>query len=397
VTRGLFLRNHTTGAAVIGEGTELVLRDTAILDTLFEDASGYGGAGVQSRLGGHATLERVVVERAYAGGAAAQDPGSAVTATDLVVRDVLPANGIGGHGLVAWDGAQVTGRRIDVSRSSQTGLTSQGEQASLDLEDLVVTDTNPIGLGAEYADGVGLGVGGDSTANVRRALLARTTEAALAIDSVQARLIGEDITVIDTVAGSGPTGLAVACTAGAEADLTRMHVSGSAGGGVSVMGTVRLADVTVEETASIGVARFDGWGLAVMGEGRVDAERLVLRGQFVMGLAVWNGGRFVGRDIQILETRGILDVATGVIAAGDGSSVDLTSFRVGAADVCGLQVGAGSTIDLHDGEVRGNPIGVNVQDPDFEIPRLQDGVRYIDNGTNLDTSHLPLPTFDAGR
>lgn len=397
VTRGTFERNHTTGVAVIDEGSELVLRDTAILDTLTEQSSGYGGAGVQARLGARATLERVVVADAHAGGAVAQDPGSVLTATDLVVRDVLPANGVGGHGLVVWEGAQLTGRRIDVARSSQTAVTTQFAEARLDLEDLVVLDTQSVGLSAEYADGVGIGVGGDSVATLRRALLARSIEAAIAVDSDAASLLGEDITVIDTEPGDGPLGLAVAVTAGAEADFTRLHATGSAGGGVQILGTLRLSDALVERTAAIGVNRFDGWGLVVAASGSVEAERVVVRGQHVMGLGVAGGARFVGRDIQILDTRSVLEVAAGIIAAGDGSSIELTSFRVGAAEVCGLLIGAGSSIDLHDGEVRDNPIGVNVQDPDFEISRLQDRVRYIDNGTNLDTSHLPLPAFDTGR
>jgi hypothetical protein len=48
-------------------------------------------------------------------------------------------------------------------------------------------------------------------------------------------------------------------------------------------------------------------------------------------------------------------------------------------------------VDLHDGEVARNPIGANVQAPGFDLARLQDRVRYVDNGEALSTSVLPVP------
>jgi hypothetical protein len=67
--------------------------------------------------------------------------------------------------------------------------------------------------------------------------------------------------------------------------------------------------------------------------------------------------------------------------------------------LAGVQVAAGGQVDLDDGEIRGSPIGANVQDSGYDVSRLSRSVRYTDNGTNLDSTSLPVPmpgaTFDG--
>jgi len=394
VTRGLFQGNHLAGTSVVGEGSELVLRDTALLDTSPEDASGLGGAGLQVRLGAQGTIERVVVERAHSGGVVALDPDSALDATDLVVRDVEPANGVGGHGVVSWDGARLTGRRIDVARTGQVGITIV--DASGELDDVIVTDTHRLGLPQEQADGVGLGVGG-STATVRRALLARNVDSAIGVVSEGAHLVAEDLTVLDTTAGGGSTGYALSVAPAAEADVTRLVAARSSGGGLSVFGTLRLADALVEQTQSIGIFPFDGWGVSAVLGGSIEAERLIVRANRTVGLSAWQGAQVVGRDVQVLDTSSGAGVSSGVLVVGEGSRVELRVFQVARTEACGVQLGEGAALDLIDGEIRDNPIGANVQDPAFDLARIQEGVRYLDNGVNLDTSSLPLPTFEVAQ
>jgi len=43
------------------------------------------------------------------------------------------------------------------------------------------------------------------------------------------------------------------------------------------------------------------------------------------------------------------------------------------------------------GEVRGNLIGACVQTDGFDVARLSEEVRYVDNETNLDSTSLPVP------
>ena len=50
-----------------------------------------------------------------------------------------------------------------------------------------------------------------------------------------------------------------------------------------------------------------------------------------------------------------------------------------------------SEVDLSSGEVRENLIGACVQAAGYDVARLTDDVRYIENGTNLDSVELPVP------
>ena len=57
----------------------------------------------------------------------------------------------------------------------------------------------------------------------------------------------------------------------------------------------------------------------------------------------------------------------------------------------------GGEMDLLNGEVSSNTVcGVNVQTEDFDLSQLQDGVRYVDNGINLDSSQMPVPESIEG-
>jgi hypothetical protein len=62
-------------------------------------------------------------------------------------------------------------------------------------------------------------------------------------------------------------------------------------------------------------------------------------------------------------------------------------------DELGLPYPQGGTMDLEDGIVAGNVVcGANVQTPGFDLRRLERGVRWRDNGLDLDMTHLPVPS-----
>jgi len=391
VTRGWFSNNRNAAVSVVSPESLVTLRDVALVDTLPELASGFGGSGAAATDGGHLVLERTVVSGGQSGGVVGIAPDTIVEATDLVVTDVLPTGGLGGHGIIVVEGARFTGHRIRIDGCSQVGVVVDLGDSALEIEDLVVTDTRAAGIPAEYFDGVGIGVGIETTATLRRALVARATETALLSSDTGASLVGEDVTLLDTSPGEATHGLGLVVMPGASMALTRLHASGHAGATAQTQGELHLVDAVLEATTSLGRIAFDGWALAVAFDGRAELERVVLREAFGAGMIAGFGGTIVGRDVvvdRIAESDG---AATGAFSGGEGSSIELTSFRIAGAQVCGLQIGPGATIDLHDGEVRGNPIGANVQDPDFDLTRIQEGVRYLGNGVNLDTSTLPLP------
>jgi hypothetical protein len=66
-------------------------------------------------------------------------------------------------------------------------------------------------------------------------------------------------------------------------------------------------------------------------------------------------------------------------------------FLVERSALAGLALTRGGTIDLLDGEVAFNPVGVNVDAPDYDLDRLRNQVRYHDNDLTLQAISLPEP------
>ena len=56
-----------------------------------------------------------------------------------------------------------------------------------------------------------------------------------------------------------------------------------------------------------------------------------------------------------------------------------------------MQIAEDGVMDLHEGQVLRNAIGVNVQTEGFDIERLTDRVIYHENDRNLDSEELPIP------
>ena len=86
------------------------------------------------------------------------------------------------------------------------------------------------------------------------------------------------------------------------------------------------------------------------------------------------------------------------MGAYEQGRLEVERFRVTRAALVGVQVSRDGAMDLHDGEIAENPVGANVQVPDYDFSRLTDRVFYRDNGTNLDSSTLfvPEPTTPPG-
>jgi hypothetical protein len=51
----------------------------------------------------------------------------------------------------------------------------------------------------------------------------------------------------------------------------------------------------------------------------------------------------------------------------------------------------GGELDLRNGEVSNNEIGICLESDEYDTNRLRDGVDYFDNRANLDAVSLPVP------
>jgi hypothetical protein len=79
------------------------------------------------------------------------------------------------------------------------------------------------------------------------------------------------------------------------------------------------------------------------------------------------------------------------LGAYAGGTMRVRNFLVEGSHLCGVHVAEAGSVDLRDGEVRGNPIGACVQVDGYDVTRLQQNVAYSNNGVSLDATTLPVP------
>lgn len=446
--------NHDVGVFVAEDGSTLEMRDSVVRDTQVEEANRILGRGLEVELGATATVERTVFERNHSAGVFAGDDASVVL-HDVRVLDTLPAEGRNpvGHGVDAATGATVTGARVVVQGSAESGVDAS-EGAQIVMEDLVVRETGP--RADDGAFGRGLSAQGGARLEVRRALVEAShesgvfaggvgTEVVLADTIVRStlpqvmdgeygrglsffdsasltaeRVVVEDnretgVALIQTTAtlrdlvvtgtlpreADGTYGRGLVLQGGSVVTLERALLRENHEAGVAVLGVgshLSATDLDVRDTRSAPLGA--GRGLSVQGGGTAELTRVRLEQSREVGLFVSEeGSAATGHDVLVLDTRArdcaieaceSFQAGIGVGSYAD-ARVTLTGFRLEGAALVGLQLARGGTIDLSLGVVAGCPIGANVQTEGFDSARLADRVIYRDNERNFDGATLPLP------
>jgi len=116
-------------------------------------------------------------------------------------------------------------------------------------------------------------------------------------------------------------------------------------------------------------------------------------------LAMGAGTRIAATDIIVRDMLGAPCTDTGCppepeglgVGSFAGATVEVERFVVERASLCGIQVASAGILRLRTGEVRENEIGACVQIEGYDIGTLSSDVGYRDNGTNLQTTTLPVP------
>jgi hypothetical protein len=72
--------------------------------------------------------------------------------------------------------------------------------------------------------------------------------------------------------------------------------------------------------------------------------------------------------------------------------IDAERFVIERSALAGVQIVEGGELDLRDGTIAENPVGVNVQVEGYDLSRVMSRVVFRDNGVNLDTNELPVPS-----
>lgn len=364
-----------TAALGVGVHTdgELEMRSSIVRGTRF-DAAGANGINIQAASGGQLTLSRVVTADAAAANLLIAQAGTSCSATDLAVQ---------GDG----DGVQVSERsNLDLTRAVVEGSTAfgirLGEETTFAGRDVVVRGIRP----DEVAAGTGLEVVDGAIGSLDRSLFSACSGGSMSIlgSSIDAR----DVVVVDGAGYGIQTG------AGGTLDLSRAVIARTTILGVLVGdpgATFTASDLAIRDIVAPADDPFSGPGIQAQMEGVVALHRALVAGASTSGLLAVESAHIAADDLVV---EGTLPVdgshGIGVVSVRD-AGIEITRFRISDNALCGAQLAQGGTIDLHDGGILRNPIGVNVQTADYDVARLQDRVRYEDNGTALDTTALPVP------
>jgi len=410
MTRAIVRRNLRSGLYAFGDDSRIELTDVLVAETDSELMTGLTGLGLVIQIGASGALSRVLFDANRHLGMAVSHSGTVVTASDIVVRDTASIRGdqLSGRGVNLQTGASLTIERVAIERCRDTGFSVFGDDTTLTLSDLSVTD-----IAAVEATGIGgwgLTLGG-VTGTVQRVRIERAHATGLLVTG-GADLVVEDVAVIDTAPveadSSGGRGLNV--QNGAHATFTRTLISGNHELGVFV-------DSPETETT------FDA---LYVRDTQSRADNLRYGGGFWIQLgahaevrnAIFTGNRYAGvssiglpsvaepdltlEDVVVYQTLESECVETGdgcpAVAGGVGigsygiGAVRATRFRVLGNALCGVQVAGDANLDLTDGEVSENAIGACIQVEDYDRSRLATDVIYRMNDMNIVSTTLPVPS-----
>jgi hypothetical protein len=335
------------------------------------------------------TVERLVID----GGS-----GDAIRtfSSTLALDDVYVAPRL--HLFVSWASTSAVLRRAEIFSRGEISMYLAGP--ALELEDAIVRRPP----GAVDAPSV-VFLSDGMAARLDRVRIERTRGTGLAVATPDTTVIASDL-VIHDVAADATGAHALEIGSGAHITLDRAHIARAAGLGVlvdaagSALDARDLAVIDIEPDPS----GYFGRALQIQRDGAATVERLLVQSANEAAVVAAFNGRVtaVDADVEGTEPRGCVPARCAPAGIGVGAyvggAVDLEWFRIASNALVGAQVASNGSLDLARGEVVDNVVGVNVQVEGYDLDRLRDDVAYRDNGTNLDTTSLPVPapTVETG-
>lgn len=394
--------NRQAGIAFVSAGTTAVLDDLVVRDTRGQASDAKLGFGIFAGTGVDLTVTGALVERNRLAGVDVYDASTVLRLTDSVVRQTAgeTATGDGGVGLEVLAGARVEATRVRLEGNVMGGAGASGPGTILDLTDVTYLDNGA-------ADGLSWGQHANDGGAVtgRRVLVERGFGF-----SISAADLGTSVDLVDVEVRDGACaqdellyGAAIWVADGASFTAERARVSGLCGLAAVALGqgtTMGLIDFEVLDTHDSALSAVPGRALDVEQGAHVTVDRARFERARQVAVAAFGAGTEVRlAAVEVRQTREVECAGDTCEALGGGLAVgayhdawlEATGFIFADNVLCGVQMGNGGTMDLHDGTVARNPIGANIQTEGFDASRLQDGVVYVDNDRNLDAAMLPLP------
>ena len=330
--------------------------------------------------------------------------GSRLTLVDVAIEETGVDNPAPSPALEVRVGSTLEASFVYVEHAKGAAMLA-AEDGAISASDLVVRDTLP-SPDVQLA-GVALSLEGDAAqATLSRLLFERSRRAGI-VTKPGTRLFASDLVIRDTE-GSGPRELGLAMSLfGAEHLIERARIERSTLEGVAVStgATATLRDVVIRDTRGTPTERVYGRGLEVNLGAVLTGERIVLERNHELSLFAVDPGSIA--HLTNLVVRDSLGQECGQscpggaefgygISARSGGRVELENFLVTRGYLLGMQVGPGSSITGHRGEVSENVIGINVQETGFDPAQALTDVVFRDNERNLDSVTVPLPDVGVG-
>ena len=399
VARGLLLEgNHYTGLSAAYAGTSVDLEDVTVRNTqpLPDGAMGWG---VDVEVGASLIARGLLLEGNHQVGLFALHAGTSVDLEDTVIRDTQPLpDGTGGWGVGVVEGASLFARGLLLEGNHDVGLFAAHAGTTVDLEDATVRDTQPLpdgtgGLGISVQDGASLLAWG--------LLLEGNHDVGLFAYGAGTTVDLEDAMILDTQPlADGTRGAGIAVHDGASLIAWGLLLEGNHDLGLFAEDagtTVDLQDATVRDTQPLPDGT-SGRGVGVQDGASLVARGLLLDGNHDVGLFAYGAGTTVDlEDAMILDTQPLADGTRGRgISVQDGASLVARGLLLdGNHDVGLLVMDAGTTVDLEDATIRDTqplPDGTNGRGIS-----VQDGASLVARGLLLEGNHeVGLRASDAG-
>jgi len=390
---------RTRDVAVINGRAAISMTDVAIRSVAPRLTSEKGRA-IEMYGAASTTLTRVVIEDVHEVAILAGQVGTTLTATDLVVRRVEPADptGVGGRALEVIEAANATVSRALFDEASSIAITVSSDGVA-DLDDIIVSRTR---TRVDDTQGRGLETWNGGSANLERAHFEANHDTSILVSGTS--MEASDLTIVGTKSevSTGTRGSGLAVQHEGTATLTRASLSGNRGHGIFVFGEGTLVtgtDVVITDTLGWEASGIGGVGVGAQNGSALTLTRALVQRNRQAGILAFHAGTEITlTDITVLDTLDRDCVATGVCEPNSGGFVAVFGAHIGAerfliadGSLAGLQLDRGGEMDLTRGEVRGHVIGAAVATEGFDTNRLTNDVAYIDNETSLDTRSLPLP------
>ena len=387
--------SDTTGHVLATDpGTEAVFEKARFWSPRIEATTGHASS-LSIRDGAKVTLEEGVIEGTLGVVALVRHDGSALTLDRIVVRESAPDFGLG---LWATGNGSLNIRRTRIDDSAGNGI-SIFNGAHGTLSDVVIRRTI-----TQHEDGwVGSSIYANR-ASITAARVAIVGGQANGVTSHDAALVFEDIEIQNLLPIPGDLGDSALAIWTKDSTLTvnRLRISHVENAIIAMASDLMIRDLTIEETGGSSSHEISGMAIAATFGSRIALERMSISRARSVGIFAEGQSEVIATDARISQTMerhcaggcGDATFGFGLIAAREGH-VTAERFEVVESALACAQIAEGGEMDLRDGILGSSPFGINVQDADYDIRRVSNGVAYLNIERNIDRSgrRVPAPSI----